>query len=208
MRKLDLETMPQSPLDPGVALMLAYQAGEERAFDRLVELYAGQVYALLTRFLGPVHAREDLVQEVFLRVIRARERYQPSAKFSTWLFTIVFNLSANEHARSSARHEASLDAPHGEEPGENAREPADPAASPPSAELEREDVVLAVRRAILELPERQRMALVLAKYHGLDYVEVAEAIGAPSEKAVKSMIHRAREALRVRLAPFLQEELA
>src|SRR4029077_8986277 len=91
--------------DPGVRWMLAYQAGDEGAFDRLVETYSPQVFALLTRFLGARSNREDMVQEVFLRVIRARERYQPAARFSTWLYRIAFNLSVNETQRG-ARNES------------------------------------------------------------------------------------------------------
>ena len=89
--------------------MLAYQRGDESAFDRLVEAFSGQVYALLTRFLGPVSEREDLVQEAFLRVIRARQTYRPTARFSTWIYRIVFNLSVNTRARSN-KNEVSIDA--------------------------------------------------------------------------------------------------
>jgi RNA polymerase sigma-70 factor (ECF subfamily) len=197
------EDLPrESPgADPGVTWMLRYQSGDEGAFDRLVEGYSGRVYALLTRFLGPAQSREDLVQEVFLRVIRARAHYRPEARFSTWLYRIVFNLCVNEGERK--RPGMSLDA-H----GDAARERwADERTSAPGAELERADVVASVRAAIAELPERQRMALVLAKYDDLPYGEVAEVLGT-SEKAVKSMIHRARETLRLRLSAFLEDEVA
>lgn len=190
--------------DPGIELMLAYQAGDEGAFDRLVETYSGRVYALLTRFLGRVPSREDLVQEVFLRVIRARRSYRPSARFSTWLYRIVFNLSANERQRQGARSLETESA--GEAPEGSAAWP-DDAAAPPSEALEREDLVRAVRDAIALLPDQQRMALILAKYEDQSYAEVAEVLGS-SEQAIKSMIHRARENLRATLAPFLQEELA
>lgn len=191
--------------DQGVALMLAYQAGDETAFDRLVEVYSAQVYALLTRFLGRVPGREDLVQEVFLRVIRARRSYQPAARFSTWLYRIVFNLSINESQRRSGRTHQTLE--EGSDADENAHEWADEAAAPPSQALEQGDVVQAVRAAIAALPDNQRMALILAKYEELPYAEVAAVLGS-TEKAIKSMIHRARENLRTALAPFLQEEFA
>lgn len=189
--------------DPGVELMLAYQAGQESAFDRLVEDYSGQVFALLTRFLGPVARREDLVQEVFLRVIRARGRYRPSARFSTWLYRIVFNLCANERERRSGA-ERSLDALSAVEDGEPAGW-VDESAEDPSVALERDDVVRGVRDAIAALPERQRMALILARYDELAYADVAAVLDT-TEKAVKSMIHRARENLRASLARYLQEE--
>jgi RNA polymerase sigma-70 factor (ECF subfamily) len=182
--------------DPGVALMLAYQAGDESAFDALVRAHSGPVYALVTRFLGAAPAREDLVQEVFLRVIRARARYRPTARFSTWLYRIVFNLCVNERERAG-RAALALDASAFDREDERAPEPA--------AGLERDDVTRAVRAALAALPPTQRMALVLAKYEELSLAEIAEVMGS-SEKAIKSLVHRARENLRAALAPFLQED--
>jgi RNA polymerase sigma-70 factor (ECF subfamily) len=193
--------------DAGVQWMLAYQRGDEAAFDRLVEAYSGHLFALFTRFLGPVPEREDLVQEVFLRVIRARDRYQPSARVSTWLYRIAFNIAVNRTQRAGPAA-ASLDQPFGGagDEGRGAREFADTRLEEPSTDLERSDVVRAVRSAIASLPEAQRMALILAKYDELPYVEIAKVLRS-SEKAIKSMVHRARENLRVQLAPFLQQEL-
>lgn len=191
--------------DPGVQLMLAYQAGEEDAFDQLVERYSGQVWALLTRFLGQRPIREDLVQEVFLRVIRARERYQPTARFSTWLYRIVFNMAVNETQRASNSGVLSLDQPFGKsDDGGGLLDVTDTGMEDPSAAMERGDVVGAVRSAIEALPENQRVALILAKYHETPYAEIAEIVGS-SEKAIKSLIHRARETLRETLAPFLNQ---
>jgi len=184
--------------------MLAYQRGDEAAFDALVQAYSGQLFALFTRFLGQVPEREDLVQDVFLRVIRARERYQPSARFSTWLYRIAFNIAVNKTQRSG--DEARLD-DGGGELDLAAREVRDPRLEDPSSTMERGDVVAAVREAIAALPESQRMALILAKYNEMPYADIAEVLQS-SEKAIKSMIHRARENLRVRLAPFLQQELS
>jgi len=195
--------------DPGVAVMLAYQAGDEAAFDELVRSYSGQVFALLTRFLGPVARREDLVQEVFLRVIRARERYQPTARFSTWLYRIVFNLCVNEKARGAGRREIALDgrSDADEDAGGGLAAFADESAPQPSDGMERTDAVDAVRAAIAALPETQRMALLLAKYDEMPYAEIARVMDS-SEKAIKSLIHRARENLRATLAPFLSEDAA
>jgi RNA polymerase sigma-70 factor (ECF subfamily) len=173
--------------------MLAYQAGSEEAFDRLVRACSGTVFGLLTRFLGPVPDREDLVQEVFLRVVRARARYRPEARFTTWLFRITFNLAVNRTQR--ARPERSLE----DEAGGERAEPA--GGESPSLGLEREDVTRAVREAIAALPEQQRIALLLAKYEELPYAEIAQVLET-SEQAVKSLVHRARETLRTRLAPF------
>ncbi len=196
--------------DEGADLMLRWRAGDERAFERLVELHAGPVYALLTRFLGDTPNREDLVQEVFLRVVRARDRYAPSARFSTFLYTIAFNLAANERARAELRRTASLDAwagGEGDAPDGRGRELVDPNGVRPDSELARADAGELVRSAIAELPAQQRMALILARYEELPYSEIAVALGS-SEKAVKSLIHRARESLRARLAPLLEEDYA
>ena len=185
--------------------MLAYQEGSEAAFDRLVETYSPQVFALLTRFLGAVPEREDLVQEVFLRVIRARDRYRPGARFSTYLYRIAFNLALNQTERQRGpRRTDSTRAPNGPKP---APEEIDPSWEEPSRALERDDVVRAVRAAIAALPENQRMALILARYEDMPHAEIARVLRT-SEKAVKSLVHRARENLRAHLAPFLESELA
>lgn len=194
--------------DPGVALMLAWQQGDESAFDQLVEAYSGRVYALLTRFLGQSSRREDLVQEVFIRVLRARDRYQPTARFSTWLYRIVFNMATNERARSAPRRHLSLDqaGTQNESEGSLGDMIIDESADDPAKLLESKDVIGAVRAAIADLPEQQRMALILAKYDELPYSEIAEVLDS-SEKAIKSMIHRARTNLRVVLEPFLRSQV-
>lgn len=197
--------------DPGCAWMVAWQGGDEAAFDRLVEAYAPRLYALFTRFLGPVPGREDLVQEVFLRLVESRERYQPSARFSTYLYRIAFNLSSHERERERLRRTAPL-VQHGGSAGDGgpARPPferADERAPRPAEALEREDVVGAVRRAIALLPDAQRLALVLSKYEGMAHDEIAQVMGS-TRMAVKSLVHRAREALRVSLAGYLEEETA
>jgi RNA polymerase sigma-70 factor (ECF subfamily) len=181
--------------DPGTRDMLAWQAGEEAAFERLVEAYSGRLFALFTRFLGPVAEREDMVQETFLRVLRARESYQPTARFSTWLYRIAFNLAVNRTERR--RRTSSLDAAP-VVPRELGLE------LPPEGDLERDDVVRAVRAAIAALPEAQRAAVILARYEELSFAEIAEVLGS-TEKAIKSLVHRARENLRAALAPFLPQ---
>ena len=194
--------------DPGVRWMRAWQAGDETAFDALVEAYSGQVYVLLTRFLGPRANREDLVQEVFLRVVRARERYEPSARFSTFLFRIAYNISVNETQRGIAREAGNVELGDESQSGGGAlAQFEDERAPSPGAALERDDVVREVRAAIARLPEAQRMALLLAKYEELPYGEIAQVLGS-SEKAIKSLIHRARENLRESLGALLEEEQA
>lgn len=198
--------------DRGAELMLAWQGGDEGAFERLVAEFSGPVWSLLTRFLGQREGREDLVQDVFLRVVRARDRYTPTARFTTWLYRIVFNLAVNETERS--REVLSLDGDRGSDAGgayarngPSALDPEDERCAAPHADLERADLVAAVRAAIATLPESQRMALVLAKYNDLSQAEIAEVLGS-TEKAVKSLIHRARESLRAQLIPYLEQEVA
>ena len=189
-------------LDEGATLMLAWQAGDESAFERLVETHMGRVHGLLVRFLGPRAPLDDLVQEVFLRVVRARDRYEPRARFTTWLFRIVYNLSVNQtqRRRPTPQSLSALD------PDGSDLDVEDVAALGPSEDLERSDLVDAVQAAIAELPERQRMALVLAKFENQPYADIGEVLGL-KEQAVKSLIHRARENLRTRLAPLLAEDL-
>lgn len=191
--------------------MAAWQGGDESAFEALVADHADRVYALVTRFLGPVSHREDLVQEVFLRVVRARDSYRPTARFTTWLYRIVFNLAANEREKLRLRRSISLDGPSEGPDAPDGRpgriDVVDEDAPGPEGHLAQSDVVTAVRAAIDGLPERQRMALILAKYEGLPFAEIGAVLGV-SEKAVKSTVHRARETLRERLEPFVREEVA
>ena len=188
--------------------MLAWQAGDESAFDRLVEQYSGRVFALCSRFLGDVSGREDLVQEAFLRIVRARDRYEPTARFSTWLYRIVFNLCANsrERRRDMLSLDGASEGSDGDGDSRGTGSVEDPDAADPSEDMARGDVVGAVRDAIASLPNTQRMALILAKYEDLSHAEIADVMDS-SEKAIKSLIHRARESLREKLAPWLEEEL-
>jgi RNA polymerase sigma-70 factor (ECF subfamily) len=175
--------------DDDVRLMLAFRDGDTRAFDALFERWAGRVLRFVERMVREPAVAEDLVQETFLRVWRARGRYEPEARFSTWLFTIAGNAARNELRRPfrAVAHD-SLDA----EPGEKPELAADGPAS---------DELLDARRtghgleaALAALPARQREALWLRAVEGLSYAEVALALET-SEASVKALIHRARVAL-------------
>jgi RNA polymerase sigma-70 factor (ECF subfamily) len=198
----EIASEPAWGSDPGVAWMRAYQAGDERAFERIVATYAAPVHALVARFLGAEHGREDVVQEVFLRVVQNRARYVPSARLSTWLYRIAFNLCAHERERARPQH--SLDESAAQR---GAFEQLAPAEAAPDSALARADAIGAVRAAIARLPEAQRMALLLARYEELSHAEIAQVLGS-SEKAVKSLVHRARERLREELRPWLEEQSA
>ncbi len=169
--------------------MLALRAGDERAFETLFERWAGALLRYLERMVKSRAQAEELMQETFLRVYRARERYEARARFSTWLFTIATRIALNELRRPGHR---SLDA----EPADAEYTVVDRAASQPAVD----EVVDArrrgaqVERALRALPERQRAALWLASVEGLPYAEIAEALEV-SVASVKSLVHRARGAL-------------
>ena len=186
-----LAEAPLQALDEDVRLMLAFRAGDAAAFDALFRRWASPLLRYLARMLRDDAAAEDLVQEAFLRVHRARDRYTPEARFSTWLYRIATNLALNElrRPRQRARHERA-DALAGHE-----------LVAPA---VEAEGAYDARRRAartldaLAALPEKQRAALCLASLEGLSYAEVAEALEV-SEAAVKALVHRARSALAGRL---------
>jgi RNA polymerase sigma-70 factor (ECF subfamily) len=179
--------------DEDVRLMLAFRAGDAAAFETLFDRWSGPLLRYLARMLRDLATAEELVQEAFLRVYRARDRYEPEARFSTWLYRIATNLALNELRRPRQRalwRSAAYD--EGEAPL---------AADAPALD----DVVDARRRgeavwrALAELPEKQRAALCLSALEGLSYAEVAVALEV-TEKAVKSLVHRARSTLAARLA--------
>jgi RNA polymerase sigma-70 factor (ECF subfamily) len=178
-------------LDEDVRLMLAFRAGDSAAFDALFRRWASPLLRYLARMLRDAAAAEELVQEVFLRVHRARDRYAPEARFSTWLYRIATNLALNElrRPRRRERHESPDDEGG---PGLAADASGPDAAADARREAER------VLRDLEELPEKQRAALCLAAVEGLSYAEIAEALEV-SESAVKALVHRARSALVQRL---------
>jgi RNA polymerase sigma-70 factor (ECF subfamily) len=171
--------------------MLAFRAGDASAFDALFRRWSAPLLRYLERMLRDAGAAEELVQEVFLRVHRARDRYRPQARFSTWLYRIATNLARNELRRPRRR-----------EPHRSADEPDAPslvADSPvPEAVFDARRMGARVERELAALPEKQRAALCLTAVEGLSYAEVAEALEV-SEQAVKALVHRARSALAERL---------
>jgi RNA polymerase sigma-70 factor (ECF subfamily) len=174
-------------LDEDVRLMLAFCEGDAAAFDALFHRWAAPLLRYLERMLRDAAAAEELVQEAFLRVYRARSSYRPDARFSTWLYRIATNLALNELRRPRRREpHASL---------EDAPAHALAAAEVASDELAqaRRDVA-ALDRAFAEIPERQRAALWLVAVEGRSYAEVAGLLEI-SEQAVKALVHRARVSL-------------
>ncbi len=171
--------------------MLAFREGDDAAFDALFHHWAEPLLRYLERMLRDAGAAEELVQEAFLRVYRARHRYQPDARFSTWLYRIATNLALNELRRPHRRD------PHDSVDAEGAAPLA--AETPPADELvDARRRGVAVEQAFALLPERQRAALWLAAVEGRSYAEVAESLDV-TEKAVKALVHRARSNLAAQL---------
>lgn len=192
-----------APPDADAQLMLRVKRGDSAAFAVLVEKYQQPILNLVARTLrDPVEA-EDLAQTVFVQAWKSAGRYQASAKFSTWLFTIARNLCLNE-LRRRARHPAEpLDAPHPEHEGETLHQPADArTASPPDALLHGE-LEHKIEEALAALPENQRTALLLCQRDELSYEEIARVLGC-SLSATKSLIFRGRETLKQKLKPYLR----
>ena len=188
-----------------VQLMLDVKAGDERSFELLLQRYRTPLVNFLYRMVRARKEAEDLAQEVFLRVYRARKDYVPSAKFTTWLFRIATNLALNSvRDNRYQRMEVSLDAPVTVDAEDGDEKPLDIAEKHPNIEqyLVEEARKKMIRHAIDKLPEKQRAAVLLHKYQELDYGDIAKILEC-SESALKSLLFRAYETLRVELAPLV-----
>lgn len=192
-----------NPLDPDAALMLLVREGDRNAFEALVEKYKQPVMNLVYRTLPDATEAEDLAQHVFLQVYKSAHRYEVSAKFSTWIFTIARNLCLNEIRRRSRHPADSLDEPSSENEDQPMRQIEDARTfSPPDALLQ-DELERMVELALAQLPEKQRTALLLCRQQELSYEEMADVLGC-SLSATKSLIHRARETLKQQLKPYLR----
>ena len=188
-----------------VQLMLEVTAGHEQSFALLLHRYRTPLVNFLYRMVRNREQAEDLAQEVFIRVYRARADYVPSAKFTTWLFRIATNLALNSiRDTRHQRMEVSLDAPVTVDSEEGDERPLDVAEKNPNIEehLVQEAQRDMIRHAIDKLPEKQRAAVLLHKYQDLDYGEISKILSC-SESALKSLLFRAYETLRVELAPLV-----
>ncbi|MCC7508569.1 MAG: sigma-70 family RNA polymerase sigma factor [Planctomycetes bacterium] len=195
----DLNPMPPKPakiIDPDSELMKRVAKGDDEAFRQLFERHHRLAYSVIYRHIGVQSAAEDLVQEAFLRVYRNAAKWEPSAKFSTWLYTVVSNLCLN-YKRDRARDKLRLVS--GNEDGGNPLEQLASASEPDVEAMDAQDRTRIIQAAIAELPENQRMALILSRYEDKSYEEVAE-IMETTVAAVKSLTSRARETLRQKLA--------
>ena len=188
--------------------MLDVKAGDEQSFALLLQRYRAPLVNFLYRMVRERAEAEDLAQEVFLRVYRARKDYVPSAKFTTWLFRIATNLALNSvRDNRYQRLEVSIDAPVTTDAEDGDERTLDVAEKHPNIEqhLIEEARRKMIRRAVEKLPEKQRAAVLLHKYQELDYNEIAKILGC-SESALKSLLFRAYETLRVELAPIVAQQ--
>jgi len=205
-----LGSRPSPGLAPAMAadpftdaeVMLRVKAGDQAAFDFLVQKYRRPLVSFMYRMARNTAAAEDLAQEVFLRVYRSRQTYEASAKFTTWLYRIATNLAVN-HARDTRKERpevtVSLDEPD-EETG-TTMDVADSTISVEEAMVRRERM-LAIRSRVEALPERQRLAVIMHKYQQMDYKQIADVLKL-SESATKSLLFRAYQTLREQLKEFV-----
>ena len=202
---------PASSFQPALAgaegytdaeVMLRVKAGDESAFDYLVQKYRRPLVSFMYRMARNTAAAEDLAQEVFLRVYRSRQTYEASAKFTTWLYRIATNLAVN-HARDT-RHERPEVTVSLDEPDEETGTTLDVPDSKVTAEesLVRRERMLAIRAKVEALPERQKLAVIMHKYQQMDYKQIADVLKL-SESATKSLLFRAYETLREQLKQFV-----
>lgn len=190
--------------DPDVRLMLQVRDGNAAAFEELMLRYQNRLVTVLEHLVGKRGQAEDLAQDVFLRVYRARLAYQPGAKFSTWLFTIANNVAANALRSRSRRREVQV-APSDrfDEPGTLEQLAQAASGLMPTRQLDKAELREVVKAALDTLNERQRLALLLNKFEGMSYIDIAETMGM-TPQAIKSLLARARENLRDVLEPYLE----
>jgi RNA polymerase sigma-70 factor (ECF subfamily) len=184
------------------AIMLELRAGNMAGFDFLTQKYRKPIIHFMYRMVHNQAVAEELAQEVFLRVYRSRETYRAEARFSTWLYRIATNLGVN-HARDT-RHERAASTIYLDEADAETGTTPDVADTTPSAEanLLRRERLNAIRQHVLALPERQRMAVLMHKYEGMDYKEIGDVLKL-SESATKSLLFRAYQTLREKLKDFI-----
>jgi RNA polymerase sigma-70 factor (ECF subfamily) len=189
--------------DPDAALMLRVKRGDRAAFAGLVEKYQQPVMNFVFRTLRDETEAEDLAQNVFLQVYKSRDRYERTAKFSTWLFTIARNLCLNELRRRSRHPAESLEEKHSEHDDHPSRQYEDKKNILPTDHVLHGELAQKIEEALAELPENQRTAILLCRQDELSYEEIAEVLDC-SLSATKSLIHRGRETLKEKLKPYLQ----
>jgi len=188
--------------DPDVILMIEFQKGDARSFEKLMRKYYPRVLNFIYRYGLNRHAAEDLTQEIFLKIHQMGPGYRPKSKFQTLLYTIVRNSALNA-IRNERKYAVSLDEGIGSEEGDTYQQTMDdgkPSALEAMVEQEKSDKIQAI---INELPENQRSAVFLKRYENMSYEEIAQSLNC-SVKAVKSLLNRAKETLKIKMAGILK----
>ena len=198
------ETSAQLALrDPDTRLMIGVRDDQPGAFEELVERYQHRLLAVLHHLVGNAEEAEDLAQEVFFRVYRARKKYRARCKFSTWLFTIANNLALNTLRSRQRKPVVPLNTrdsgPLGPRPAEQL---VLDSGDQPAQRMQQQELAAIIRQALDGLNERQRMAVLLNKFEDMNYAAIAEIMGL-SSKAVKSLLCRARTNLRAALQDYI-----
>ena len=185
-----------------IQLMEKVRSGDAEAFRELVEAHQQRVIGTVTRMIGDRIEAEDLAQQIFVRVWKSAPRWEPTAKFTTWLYTILRNLVFNECRRRARHKTTSLDAAMDDE--NRPQQFADGNVKAPDTTMLDEEMQDAIERAIQELPEAQRMAVIMRRYQDVSYEEIGEVLEL-TVPAVKSLLFRARTDLREKLKRYLGE---
>ncbi len=192
--------------DPDVQLMLRAKAGDDATFSELVSNYQSRLVSILTNLVYSQETAEDLAQDVFMRIYKSKNGYQPTAKFSTWLFRIANNLASN--ARRSAGRRKEVQMPGGDSSSVNTGNAAEylvkeKSALMPARLLDKSEMQGIVLQAMEGLNERQKMAVLLHKFEDMSYADIAETMEL-TVPAVKSLLTRARENLRTLLEAYFR----
>lgn len=191
--------------DPDVRLMLRAKEGDAAAFEELVVNYQDRLVHVFVHLIGNQETAEDLAQETFLRIYRSRHGYVPTAKFSTWLFKIANNLASNSRRSKGRRKEVDINAADGGTAGRAEEElVAEKSAMMPTRQLDKKEMAQIVQAAMNSLSDRQRLAVLLHKFEEMSYADIGATMDL-TEAAVKSLLSRAREALRVKLENYVKQ---
>ncbi len=199
---INFTLMAKTP-DPDAALMLLAKDGDIQAFEQLVEKYKQPIVNLMFRMLHDLSEAEDMAQTVFVRVHQSASRYEASAKFSTWIFTIARHICLNEIRRRSRHPAESIEESHAEHEDQPRQQYEDKSQIAPPEKLLHGELAQKIEEALAGLPENQRTAILLCRQDELSYEEIAGILDC-SLSATKSLIHRGRETLKEKLKPYLQ----
>lgn len=186
--------------DIDVALMMRVKEGDEAAFEELIKRHQSMIVGTVAKMLGSTTDSEDIAQQVFIRLWKSAPRYKVKAKFTTFLYTIMRNLVFNESRRRSRKKESSIN----EREDDFHLQEEDLQTKSPHQQILQDELQSAVDKAIAELPEKQRMAVILRRYENMPYEEIADVLKT-SVSAVKSQLFRARTTLRDSLQSYLDQ---